>query len=61
MDVNEQAIELLAPRLRALSRSLCEPIPVGDVNESEREKKLEQWAHILQGRESSLTQRSPEN
>ena len=40
--VDEQAIESLAPRVKALSGSLYAPIPVGDVNEKVREKKLEQ-------------------
>ena len=42
MGVNKQTIEWLAPRIRALSTSLSAPIPVGDVNERGREKKLEQ-------------------
>jgi len=41
-EVDEQAIEWLAPRVKALSESLCAPIPLGDPNEREREKKLEQ-------------------
>ena len=40
-EVDEQAIELLAPRVKALSESLYGPIPLGDVNEKERERKLE--------------------
>ena len=39
--VNKQSIELLAPRIKALSESLCAPIPSGDVNERAREKKME--------------------
>ena len=39
--VNKQAIEWLAPRIRMLSKSLCAPIPVDDINERERENKLE--------------------
>jgi hypothetical protein len=39
-EVDEQAIESLAPRVKALSESLCAPIPLGDVNEKERERKL---------------------
>lgn len=40
-EVDEQAIESLAPRIKALSELLCAPIPLGDINEKEREKKLE--------------------
>ena len=40
-EVDKQAVEALAPRIKALSESLCEPIPLGDVNEKERERKLE--------------------
>ena len=40
-EVDEQAIELLAPRVKALSESLYGPIPLGDVNEKERERKPE--------------------
>ena len=47
--VNKQAIEWLAPRIKALSKSLCAPIPEGDVNEGGRENKLEQWAQTLHG------------
>jgi hypothetical protein len=39
--VNKQAIEWLAPRIKALSKSLCAPIPEGDINEGGRENKLE--------------------
>ena len=41
-EVDQQAIESLAPRVKALSESLCVPISWDDVNEKEREKKLEQ-------------------
>ena len=41
-EVNGQAIELLAPRVKALSESLSAPIQPGDINEKERGKKLEQ-------------------
>ena len=41
IEVDKQAVESLAPRIKTLSESLCEPIPLGDVNEREREKKLE--------------------
>jgi len=41
-DVNECAIESLAPRVKMLSESLSDPILPGDVNEKERAKKLEQ-------------------
>ena len=40
-EVDEQSIELLAPRLKVLSGSLCAPIHPGDVNEKERGEKLE--------------------
>ena len=39
--VNQRAIESLAPRIKKLSESLREPIPLGDVNEGARERKLE--------------------
>jgi len=41
-EADGQAIELLAPRVKVLSELLCAPIPLGDVNEKGREKKLEQ-------------------
>ena len=41
-DMDIRAIELLAPRIRVLSESLCAPIKPGDVNEEERGKRLEQ-------------------
>jgi hypothetical protein len=40
--VNERAIESLASRVEPLSRSLCVPIHVGDINERERENDLKQ-------------------
>jgi len=40
--VDEQAIESLAPRVKVLFESLCAPIPLGDVDEEERERKLSQ-------------------
>jgi len=40
-EVNKNAIELLAPRVKLLSRSLCAPIPPGDINEEERGSELE--------------------
>ena len=39
---NQQAIESLAPRVKALSASLCTSILEDDVKERERRKKLEQ-------------------
>ena len=39
--VDEQAIESLAPRIKTLSELLHTPIPLGDVNEKERERKLD--------------------
>ena len=41
-EVDEQAIESLVPHIKALSELLCVPIPQGDVNEEDREGKLEQ-------------------
>ena len=38
---NEQAIESLAPRVEALSASLCTSVSEGDSKEQERRKKLE--------------------
>lgn len=40
--VDRRAIEWLAPRVKTLSKSLCAPIPQGDVNKKERTRKLEQ-------------------
>ena len=39
---NEQAIESLAPRVKALSASFCTSVSEGDPKEQERRKKLEQ-------------------
>ena len=39
---NKQAIESLAPRVKALSTSLCSPVSQDDFKERERRKKLEQ-------------------
>ena len=39
-EVDTQAMELLAPRIKLLSESLCAPIRQGDVNEQERGEKL---------------------
>ena len=41
MGVNQEAIELLVPRVRKLSESLCVPFTAGDVNERKREKERE--------------------
>ena len=38
---NEQAIESLAPRIKALSASLCASVSEDDLKEGERRKKLE--------------------
>jgi len=54
-EVDEQAIELLAPQVKTLSESLCVPIPLGDINEREREQKLTQSAHTLGLRAESDT------
>ena len=40
-EVNGRAIELLAPRVRGLSRSLSEPISPKDLNEKVRAEELE--------------------
>lgn len=39
-EVDEQAINSLAHRIKGLSELLCTPTPLGDVNEEERERKL---------------------
>ena len=39
---NKQAIESLAPRVKALAGQLCEGVPEDDVEEVERRKKLEE-------------------
>jgi len=41
-EVDKQAIELLAPQIKALFESFCTPIPLGDIDEKEREMELEQ-------------------
>jgi len=38
---NKQAIESLAPRVKALDELLCAPVLKGDVKEQERRKRLE--------------------
>ena len=38
-EVDQQAIESLVPRVKALSESLCAPISRDDVNEKERERE----------------------
>ena len=42
MKANKQAVESLAPRIKALGERLCEPVPEGDVKERERRTRLEQ-------------------
>ena len=42
MKANRQAVESLAPRVKALSASLCAPVSKGDTKEDTRRKKLEQ-------------------
>jgi len=54
---NEQAIELLAPRVKALSVLLCTSVSEGDFKEQERRRKLERYAQTLRGRDPSLTDR----
>jgi hypothetical protein len=41
MKGNKQAIESLAPRVEALSASLCTPVSKGDAKEETRRKELE--------------------
>ena len=38
---NGQAVESLAPRVKALAEQLCGPVPEGDINEQKRREKLE--------------------
>ena len=40
--MTRQAIESLGPRIKRLSESLHKPILPNDVNEKDREKRLEQ-------------------
>ena len=42
MEANKQAIDSLAPRVKALSASLCTPVSEDDFKEQERRKQLEQ-------------------
>jgi len=39
--VNKQEIESLVPRIKALSTSLCKPVPEGSGKEETRRKQLE--------------------
>jgi len=39
---NKQAIGSLVPRVKALSASLCKPVPEGDGKEGRRRKELRQ-------------------
>ena len=39
---NNQAIELLAPRVKLLAELLCAPVSEGDIKEESRRKILEQ-------------------
>jgi len=39
---NKQAMESLVPRIKALSASLCRPVPEGNTKEKMRRKELEQ-------------------
>jgi len=39
---NKKAIESLVPRIKALSTSLCQPVPEGNSGEEMRRKELEQ-------------------
>jgi hypothetical protein len=38
---NKEAIEALAPRVKALAESLCNPVSEGDTREESRRKALE--------------------
>jgi hypothetical protein len=39
---NKQAIESLAPRVEALAKLLCAPVPKEDIKERDRRNRLEQ-------------------
>ena len=39
---NGQAMESLAPRVKALAEQLCGPVPEGDIKEQKRREKLEE-------------------
>jgi len=39
---NKQAMESLAPRIKALSASLCKPVPEGNAKEEMRREELGQ-------------------
>jgi len=54
---NEEAIESLAPRVKALSVSLCTSVSEGDFKEQEKRKKLERYVQTFRGRDPSLTDR----
>jgi len=41
MKANKQAIESLAPRVKALAELLCTPVSEGDIKEESRRKLLE--------------------
>ena len=41
-NANQETIESLAPRVKALSTLLCTSVSEGDIKERERRKKLEQ-------------------
>lgn len=54
---NEEAIESLAPRVKALSASLCTSVSEGDFKEKERRKKLDRYAQTIRGQDPSLMDR----
>jgi len=43
---NKQAIESLAPQVKALAESLCAPVSEGDIKEKSRRRILERWAPL---------------
>ena len=47
MKVNDQAIESLAPRIKALSTLLRTPVSRGDTKEQPRREELERQAHSI--------------
>ena len=45
---NKQAMESLVPRIKALSASLCKPVPKGNGKEEMRRNGLEQSVCVFQ-------------
>ena len=44
---NQEAIVSLAPRVKALSTSLCRSVIEGDIEERDRREKLEKYVRTL--------------